>query len=47
MLKFEKNGKKVMEMKEDGEMIFYDAAFKEKMKLEEVKVKGNKDDKEK
>lgn len=47
MLKFEKNGKKVMEMKEDGSMIFHDAEFENKMKLTELKAKGNSNDKEK
>lgn len=36
-----------MEMKENGDMVFYDAEFKKKMKLAEVKAEENKHDKEK
>lgn len=42
MLKFEKNGKKLMEMDEEGNILFYDEEFKKKMK----EAKENVDERE-
>jgi hypothetical protein len=48
MLKFEKNGKKLMEMDEEGNIIYHDAKFKAKMgalkeKLEKEQEEANDD----